>query len=208
MRWGEIWTVHLHNLDISLPLHSEQPPLNVLRVVRGEARLDAPREVPDAGREVGEEELRLVALQFSVLDWASTQNIVQSHSQQGGTAWLVLTGLAAQPEVNVPPEYSSVLGSRQHNEGIPNMELSILILFVGDSFEILEVTIDLRDREIEMFPTSILQICSPADCPAPSNAIVVSVMIANTDQHSFYRQQYLDKTQPTTPPLALFHKIM
>ena len=78
------------------------------------------------------------------------------------------------------------------------MELSILILFVGDSFEILEVTIDLRDREIEMFPTSILQICSPADCPAPSNAIVVSVMIANTDQHSFYRQQYLDKTQPTT----------
>jgi len=71
-----------------------------------EARLDAALEVLDAAvlLEQVQELLRLVALDLAVLDRRAAQQVVQLDGLVRRHAGLVLRGVLAQPEVDVPAE--------------------------------------------------------------------------------------------------------
>ena len=133
-------------MRISIPLDLEQPPLHVLRVVGGKARLDAARLEPDAVGEVGEEQVGLCPLQLPVLGGGAPQAVVQFHRHEGRSPGLILSSqvllkcyvivtnlrcFLSKPEVDIP----GLLTSRanlcvQDNIGISNVELSILFSFL------------------------------------------------------------------------------
>ena len=74
---------HLRDMHILGSLDLEQPPLDLLQVDLGEARLDTARLEPDAIGEVGEEEVRLGPLELPVLGGGAPQAVVQLHRHDG-----------------------------------------------------------------------------------------------------------------------------
>jgi hypothetical protein len=111
-------------------LDVEQARLVLLGLDVGEAGLDAALEQLDAvGKERGERG-RLVALDLAVLDRRTAELVVELDSLVGGGAGLVLRGVRAEPEVDVPVErgLAGQLVGVEDDVRVARVELAVLRL--------------------------------------------------------------------------------
>lgn len=126
--------------DVLLALKVEEAVPVLLGLDVLEAAVDSSLEELD-GLEVRAEELRLVTLNLTVLDWVSVEVVVELDSLVGGGSVLVLGGLAADPEVDVEAKLLGVGGllvGPQKNVGVSGVELSVLLLGPGNDLELLD----------------------------------------------------------------------
>ena len=100
---GSVGDRHGYAANGALPLDEEEAGLVEVPVDVGEAAVDAPGKVLDAGvLEVREEHGGLAAFDFPVLHGAATEALVELHGLVSTDSDLVLRRLGSEPEVDVP----------------------------------------------------------------------------------------------------------
>jgi hypothetical protein len=77
--------------------------------------------------EVAEEQVTLEVLNFSVLNWSSSEGGIQLHGLVGSSTSLILTGLFSEPEVNIPLEGVALLEGVQDDITVAIVELAIFL---------------------------------------------------------------------------------
>lgn len=95
--------INLTNANVLLSLDLEQALLaSGVDFSFLEARCDSAGQVTDARLEVVQEERALVILNLAMLNGSAVELVVELHSEDGGSASLILCRLQAQPEVDIP----------------------------------------------------------------------------------------------------------
>jgi len=135
----------LHKADVLAALDLEQTGLVLLGLDLVEAGVDTTTHDTDATREVALEELRLEALNLTMLDWATAKILVELDGLVGGSAHLILRGLLAEPEVNIPLKSlpSRAIVGVHNNVRVAREEGSIAALGLRNNLKLLN-TPDLK----------------------------------------------------------------
>mmetsp|Transcript_540 Transcript_540/g.899 ORF Transcript_540/g.899 Transcript_540/m.899 type:complete len:381 (+) Transcript_540:44-1186(+) len=130
---------HLGDTNIAdLSLDVEQASAVLLGFDMSETTVDS--SLPDLDRvfEIGQKEVGLVALNLTMLDWGSTQIIVEFHSLVSSGTGLVGGGLKTKPKVHIPAQHVLDRLGLEDNVRVTLIEVSILFLGPGNDLELLD----------------------------------------------------------------------
>jgi len=126
--------------DALAALNLEETRLVLLGLDLVEAGVNATLHDADALGEVALEEIRFVTLDLAVLDWTSTEIVVELDSLVSSDAHFVLRSLVSKPEVDIPFEVLTAGATEgvEDDVRIAAEEGSVGALVLGDDVELLD----------------------------------------------------------------------
>ncbi len=119
---------HLVDTDGALALDVEQAVRPDVTFHLAETRLNSSRKIFNSTRtlEIGKEQLGLVSLNLTVLNWSTAKTLVQFAGFVSGNTRLILRSFLSEPKVDCPCQRTSIAsGCHQQDIGISSVKFTI-----------------------------------------------------------------------------------